>query len=98
MMSETQGAWRYFVTYSGVRLPLKLAEELTEAGIHNRNTYFRAQFDGQGRVTAIDKMVYGDVALSHRYGYHGTGALAQAVIAMSEEERVLTFDEAGQPV
>jgi len=39
-------------------------------------------------------MVYGEVELSHRYEYHGSGRLKRAEIVMLDEEpAVLSFDE-----
>jgi hypothetical protein len=59
--------YRYFLTYSGVRLPLKLMQPLEPNELDNRNTYFRASYDPEGRITAIEKLVYGEVELSHVY-------------------------------
>ena len=42
--------FRYFVSYSGVKLPLRLVDPLEEAELENRNTYIRAEFDERERV------------------------------------------------
>lgn len=78
---------RYFLTYRGVRLPLQLAEELSEAEVRNRNTFFTARYDAQGRITEIDKCVYGEVEMTHRYTWdEASGQLRQAVIQVGEED------------
>ena len=87
---------RYFLSYTGVKLPLNLVSPLAEADLKNRNTFMRASYDDQDRLTGWDKMVYGDVQLSHRYDYHANGALKQAVIVMDEDTTVLVFDESGK--
>ncbi len=88
---------RYYVSYSGVKLPLKLVNPLAEADIANRNTYFRAWFDQTGRMVRCEKIVYGEVELQHRYEYHGNGILKQAEITEADEDpRVMRFDEQGQ--
>jgi hypothetical protein len=87
---------RYFLSYTGVKLPMNLVSPLTEADLKNRNTFMRASYDDQDRLTGWDKMVYGDVQLSHRYDYHPNGALKQAVIVMDEDTTVLDFDETGR--
>lgn len=88
---------RYYVTYSGVKLPLKLVNPLEEADIANRNTYFRAHFDERGRMVLCQKMVYGEVELQHRYEYHDNGNLKLAEITeAADESRVMCFDEQGQ--
>lgn len=88
---------RYFLTYSGVALPLKLVEPL--AGIDHRNTYYRGYFDTDQRLTGCQKVVYGEVETQHRYAYHPDGMLKQAEITdVDGEVTVLCFDTVGQRV
>lgn len=91
---------RYFVTYSGVRLPLKLVDQLEESQVGNRNTYMRATYDALGRMIVCEKLVYGAVELSHRYAYHGDGpTLARAeVTALDGDPQVVTFGPDGRAV
>jgi hypothetical protein len=90
---------RFFVSYSGVRLPLNLVNAITEESLSNRNTFIRAYFDHADTLTGFDKVVYGEVELSHRYQYHHNGRLSRAEIVMLDEEPVaLSFDEAGMQV
>ncbi|MBB3104765.1 DUF6156 family protein [Azomonas macrocytogenes] len=90
---------RYFVTYSGIKLPLKLTNELSEASLKNRNTFFRGYFDSQERVVKLEKIVYGELEMQHVYTYHENGTLQKAEITDSDDELVvLSFDENGQPV
>lgn len=77
---------RYFVTYTGVKLPFKLVNPLTDDEIRNRNTYFHGRFDRDGRLTGFDKMVYGEIELAHRYAYHPGGALKRAEITDQDGE------------
>lgn len=83
--------YRYFVTYSGVKLPLKLVNPLEEAELGNRNTFIRAQFDEHGRIVALDKMVYGEIELAHQYEYDESGALTTAHVTMDGETTILDF-------
>lgn len=89
-MTETL-PWRYFVTYSGVKLPLTLVNELDESQLNHRNTYFRAQFTADNKPLLIQKMVYGDVQLEHRYQYDQTGTVRRAEITMDDETTVMEF-------
>lgn len=82
---------RYFLTYSGVGLPLRLITPLSADAIANRNTYFCAQFDGAGRIALCRKIVYGEVEFEHRYIYGENGALLCAQITEEEETRVVEF-------
>ena len=83
---------RYFITYSGVKLPLKLVNPLSEADRQNRNTFFRAYFDADERLQLCQKLVYGEIELEHRYHYYPSGALQQAEITDADGElTVLDF-------
>lgn len=96
-MSDTESAeCRYFATYSGVKLPLRLVTPIEEASLANRNTFMRAFFDSAGRVVRCEKVVYGEVELSHCYEYHASGALKCAEVAMLDEDPArLKFPEEG---
>lgn len=97
--TDTTLTCRHFVTYSGVKLPLKLVNPLDTDAIQNRNTYFRAYFDTTDRLLAVQKLVYGEVELDHRYGYHPNGQLAVAQVTDEDGEVVaLRFDESGNPL
>lgn len=87
-MTETpaRNCVRHFVSYSGMKLPLKLVEPIAEGGLGNRNTWFRAEYDAQERVIAIDKVVYGEVGFAHRYAYADDGRLVRAEITDAEGE------------
>lgn len=96
MTNKAPTTCRFFVTYSGVKLPLKLLNELTEADLHNRNTFFRGYFDDQERLTRLEKMVYGELELQHIYTYHDHGPLRRAEISDADGEvTLLEFDENG---
>lgn len=71
---------RYFTSYSGAKLPLKLVGELSAADMRNRNTYYRGEFDAAGRLLTCEKVVYGETEQRHDYRYHPEGSLAQASI------------------
>lgn len=77
---------RYFLTYRGTRLPLQLTEELPAESLGHRNTYFRAHYDAQDRMLWCEKLVYGEVELSHHYEYDAAGRLHRAVITAGDDE------------
>ncbi len=98
MSNEHAGEWCYFLSYTGVRLPLKMVTPLEEEQTRNRNTYFSARFDDQERLVTCRKIVYGEMEFEHRYSYHDNGNLARAEISDEEEgTRVLEFDAEGAP-
>ena len=77
---------RYFVSYSGVQLPLNLVQPLEPDGLRNRNTYFRAWYNSQGQLVTCQKIVYGEVEMEHRYEYRADGRLASARLIDAEGE------------
>jgi hypothetical protein len=87
---------RYFLSYSGVRLPLQLVEELPEASLRNRNTWFRADYDEAGRLRRIEKCVYGETEMTHEYRYDLDGRLVEATIMAGDEEDARTLSFASQ--
>lgn len=83
---------RYFLATNGVKLPLKLVNEIEPDALTNRNTFIRAHYDAAGKLLRFDKIVYGDVELSHIYSYDDAGILRRAEILMLDEEpTVLDF-------
>jgi Family of unknown function (DUF6156) len=96
MVEETPECCRFFVSYSGVKLPFNLVNPIDEGALSNRNTFIRAYFNKAGALTSFEKVVYGEVELAHRYEYHDNGTLKSAEIIMLEEEPVvMSFDETG---
>ncbi|MBU3889655.1 hypothetical protein FM996_12355 [Methylosinus sporium] len=95
MQADSDGYY-YFLTYSGVSLPLKLTSPLDPNDLNNRNTFFRARYDEAERLLLCEKMVYGEVELRHAYEYRAEGGLARALILMGEDETEVLFDENGK--
>jgi hypothetical protein len=96
MREAPTGTCRYYLTYSGVKLPLSLMEELPAEKLGHRITYFCGYYDEAGRMTALRKMVYGEIEMEHRYHYDENGVLRRAeVIDMDEEVETMAFDEQG---
>lgn len=90
---------RFYTSYSGVTLPLKLVSEIAEQDMRNRNTFFQGCYDQNNRLCICRKVVYGETEFEHLYSYHDNGALKQAVISENEDESTtLLFDEQGQPL
>lgn len=94
---ETGLSCRYFISYTGVKLPLQLVNELDADRLENRITYFKAYYDGQGRVKIIEKLVYGEIEFVHHYEYDQDDALQKAILLEGEElPRTMVFDKQGQ--
>jgi hypothetical protein len=91
MTQEQNISRRYFVSYSGIKLPLKLVNEITEQGLQNRNTYYCGYFDADDKLVRCQKIVYGEVESEHVYSYHDNGALKLAEIIEDDETRELSF-------
>ena len=86
MTTEIHDHCRYFISYSGVKLPLNFVNEVSEADTENRNTYFCAFYDDKGMMVGCEKRVYGEVEFEHRYSYHPNGTLQRARITLGDED------------
>lgn len=84
-METTPVMKRYFLSYSGVKLPLKLLEELPPEALTNRNTWFCAEYDAAQRIVRIEKRVYGEIEMTHQYEYDA-GQLLRATIQIGDDE------------
>jgi ABC-type tungstate transport system permease subunit len=92
MNANLTEASRFFLATNGIKLPLQLVSEIEAAALTNRNTYIRAFYDDAGRLLRFEKMVYGEIELTHIYQYDAEGVLRRAEIAMVDEEpTVLEF-------
>jgi hypothetical protein len=98
MNQEQQTEYRYFVSYSGVKLPLKLVNEITKDSLNNRNTYYRGYFDSQDKMLLCQKVVYGEVESEHQYQYYDHGVLKSAQITEDDEVREIYYNELGEMV
>jgi hypothetical protein len=78
---------RYFLSYSSVKLPLKLVNEITEADLNHRNFYYRGEFDDNGLLLHCQKIVYNEVESEHHYWYDDNGVLVWAQITEDDEVR-----------
>jgi hypothetical protein len=96
--TQRMGTSRYFVSYSGIKLPLKLVNEITETSLNNRNTYYRGYFDDQDRMLLCEKVVYGEVESEHQYQYYDNGVLKHAKITEDDDVREIHFNESGEMV
>lgn len=94
---ETEPNCRYFISYTGVTLPLKLVNEIGNDSLENRITYFKGYYDERERLTKLEKVVYGEIEFVHNYEYNDSGSIEKAVLIEDDEEpRTLTFDNNGQ--
>jgi len=73
-----------FVSYTGVNLPLKLVNPIDST--ENRITFFRAHYDADDRMVLCEKVVYGEIELTHRYEYDAAGQLQRAEIIDEDGE------------
>lgn len=90
---------RHYVAYTGVRLPFKFVNEITDHDLHLRNTYFKAFYDDTQRLVSCQKIVYGDIEFEHKYDYYHNGKLKRAEIREADEEiRIINYSEQGEPL
>ena len=84
---------RHFVTYSGVKLPLKLVSPLDKDTLDGRITYFRGFYNDDDNLLKVEKVVYGEIEFTHNYEYHDDGRLKSfELIEQDEEPRVIQYE------
>lgn len=89
---------RYFSSYVGTALPLRLVGSLDGLEMDHRNTYVRAYYNAADQLLGFEKWVYGEIQLIHRYGWRKDGRIAWAEVTIPEEETSrVEFDETGVP-
>lgn len=94
MNEENNNECHYFLTYSGIKLPLKLVTPLSVDETENRNTFFRAYFDSSGNLSKCQKVVYGEIEFEHNYDYYEGGGIKQAqILGVDDEPQLLHFNE-----
>lgn len=76
----------YYVTYSGVGLPLKLVSPIDENDLYLRNTYFRQYTNDQNQKIIIEKIVHGRVEMVHKYTYDQENRVIEVEITDTDEE------------
>ena len=96
--TQSKGTSRYFVSYRGIKLPLKLVNEITEASLNNRNTYYRGYFNAQDKMLLCQKIVYGEVESEHQYQYYDNGILKSAQITEDDKIKKIHLNELNKMV
>lgn len=87
---------RYYISYTGVTLPLKLTNELDPDAMDNRITYFTGYYDENDLLLKIEKIVYSEVEFSHVYEYDENKMIIKAILIEEDEDpRTLIFDANG---
>lgn len=90
---------RCFTSYTGIKLPLKLVNELDDEELDRRITYFKGYFDAQDRLKILEKVVYGEIEFSHHYEYADNDVISKAILIEDDElPRTLVFDADGHPL
>jgi len=87
----TNAQRRYFVSYSGIKLPLNLVNEIDEQGLHTRNTYYCGHYNNENRLIRCEKIVYGEVESFHHYHYDESGKLTLAEIGEGDDVEEIYF-------
>jgi hypothetical protein len=91
--SESNLICRYYVSYTGISLPLKLITPIEGEDLGRRITYFRGYYNDQDQLIALEKVVYGEVEFEHRYQYYPDGRLKSTELLESDESpRIMQFE------
>jgi len=84
---------RHYVTYTGVKLPLKLVSPIEGETLDGRITYIRAYYDKENNLVGLEKVVYDEIEFEHRYTYYSDGRIKSAVLIEPDQSpRIMSFD------
>jgi len=90
---------RHYIAYTGIRLPYKFVNEISDEELNLRNTYFKAYYDKEGKMTRCEKIVYGEVEFTHNYDYYADGVIKRAeILEAGEGARYIHYHENGFPI
>jgi hypothetical protein len=79
-MEQEHSDQKYFGTFVGYDLPLKLRENLFRTEAEERGTYYIAHYDSVGRLEEVRKVHTGATFFVHKYTYDAQGILVEARI------------------
>ena len=86
----------YFLSFSGYTLPLTPADQVSKSEAEKQRSYYRAEYDADGRLTLLEKHLDGKVFFRHEYRYFAGGTIREARVADQEGRLVIhTFNESG---
>lgn len=88
---ELEYSCRCFTSYTGIKLPLKLVDELDDESVDRRITYFKGYYDENNRLRVVEKVVYGEIEFSHRSATAPCVALPPPSMASSSQCVLLPF-------
>lgn len=92
MQNEENLTCRNYVSYSGVKLPLKLVSPIEGETLDGRITFFRGYYDDEDKLLKLEKVVYGEIEFEHRYEYYPDGRIKSAeLIEPDETPRLMEF-------
>ena len=89
---------KYYRTFSGYSLPLKLIEPFTkEEALCSGSAYYIGHFDQNNMLIKIEKMHKGKLLFTHVYGYYPNGSIKRLENTPAEGKTVIKeYDERGK--
>ena len=86
----------YYGSFSGYSIPYKPIEELTYEEASQRDSYYVAHYDKEGKMTSFAKFLYGKFIFIDRYFYYTSGVLERREgVKFTGESYIQYFDEEG---
>lgn len=84
MDNERQVEIRYYGTFSGYNIPLKLSEELTQPEALRRKSYYVGFYNETQSLFRVEKYLNGSLFFQHNYFYHENGSIRENRIVNSD--------------
>lgn len=82
---------KYYASFSGYNIPLKLAEEISESEALSKHSYYIGFFL-EKKLVRVEKYVNRTLFFQHFYYYNENGALIKSkIIGPDKTEKINTF-------
>lgn len=88
---EMKSSVKYFRSFAGYSIPLRLVDEILKEEADELAAYLVAEYDLDGKITAVVKMLSKRQSFKHRYDYFDNGNLRRVRI-LREDGKVTVHE------
>jgi uncharacterized protein DUF6156 len=91
----------YYTSWGGYWHPIGLYKRITKEKADEMHAeglaYMVGEYNEKGQLTRVTKFLHGEVFFQYSYSYHDNGMIKTARVARGGRDRLLQWDERGQP-
>jgi hypothetical protein len=91
----------YYTAWGGYWHPIGLYKRITKEKADQwhaaGHAYMVGEYNEKGQLVRVTKFLHGEVFFQYSYSYHDNGMIKTARVARGGWEKLLQWDERGQP-